>query len=209
MSVFDFEKFDSTPLQREPCDYIVVPQFIQPEALAGINADYPKISEPGNFPLEGIEYGLRFQALIDALTSAETRRHFAAKFGMDLDSYPTQMTARRFMATWDGNIHNDSRSKKITVLIYFNEEWHQKGGQLRLTRTAEDMDDYFVEVPPVRGTLFAFRRNERSFHGFPPGEGERRSIQMYWVDPKRELKKKATGFRQVVRKAVQRAIGLR
>src|SRR5262249_47949837 len=122
---------------------------------------------------------------------------------------PTQMTVRRHMASWDGNIHNDSRSKKITVLIYFNDEWNQKGGQLRLTRSADNMDDYYLEIPPVRGTLFAFRRNERSFHGFPPGEGERRSIQMYWVDPKRELKKKASGFRQVVRKAFQRAIGQR
>ena len=209
MSALDFQKFDDTPLEREPCDYIVVPQFIQPDALPGINADYPAISEPGNFPLDGIAYGPCFQALIEELTGLEMRRHFASKFGMDLEPYPTQLTARRFMATWDGNIHNDSRSKKITVLIYFNDEWHQKGGQLRLTRTADDIDDYFVEVPPVKGTLFAFRRNERSFHGFPPGEGERRSIQMYWVDPKRELKKKATGFLQVVRKAMQRAIGLR
>lgn len=209
MSALDFKKFDATPLQTEPCNYIVVPEFVTPEALKGINEDFPDIKDPGNFPLDDIKYGPRFKALMEELTGPEMRKHFAAKFGMDLDQFPTQMTARRFMATWDGNIHNDSRSKKITVLIYFNDEWTQKGGQLRITRTATDMDDYFVEVPPVRGTLIAFQRNERSFHGFPSGQGERRSIQMYWVDPKRELKKKATGFRQVIRKAFQRAVGMR
>ena len=35
------------------------------------------------------------------------------------------------------------------------------------------------------GTLLAFRRNEDSFHGFRPCGGERRSIQMFWVEPKR------------------------
>lgn len=209
MSALDFKKFDATPLQTEPCNYIVVPEFVTPEALKGINEDFPDIKDPGNFPLDDINYGPRFKALMEELMGPEMRKHFAAKFGMDLDQFPTQMTARRFMATWDGNIHNDSRSKKITVLIYFNDEWTQKGGQLRITRTATDMDDYFVEVPPVRGTLIAFQRNDRSFHGFPPGQGERRSIQMYWVDPKRELKKKATGFRQVIRKAFQRAVGMR
>lgn len=209
MSALDFKKFDATPLQKEPCNYIYVPEFIKPEALKGINEDFPEIAEPGNFPLDDIKYGARFKALMDELMGPEMRKHFAEKFGMDLEAFPTQMTCRRYMASWDGNIHNDSRGKKITVLIYFNEEWTQKGGQLRITRSENDIDDYYVEVPPVRGNLLAFQRNDRSFHGFPPGTGERRSIQMYWVDPKRKIKKKATGFRQVVRKALLKAVGIR
>jgi len=209
MSALDFKKFDATPLQKEPCNYIYVPEFIKPEALKGINDDFPEIAEPGNFPLEGIKYGPRFQALMDELTGPEMRKHFAEKFGFDLDPFTTQMTVRRHMASWDGTIHNDSRGKKITVLIYFNEEWNQKGGQLRITRSENNIDDYYIEVPPVRGNLLAFQRNDHSFHGFPPGTGERRSIQMYWVDPKRKVKKKATGFRQVVRKALLKAVGIR
>jgi SM-20-related protein len=208
MSVLDFAKFDATPLQRDPCDYILVPEFVRPEALGAINADFPQITDPGNYPVDDITYGPHFRDLVDELTGAEMRRHFAAKFEMDLDPLPTQMTVRRYMASYDGNIHNDAKTKKITVLIYFNEEWHQKGGQLRLTRSLHDMDDYYLEIPPVKGTLFAFKRNERSFHGFPPGEGERRTIQMYWVDPKRKLKKKATGFPQLVRKTLLRTFRL-
>jgi SM-20-related protein len=209
MSVLDFAKFDAMALQREPCDYIMVPEFVKMDALAGINADFPKVAGASNYPLEELSYGPQFEALIAELTGPTMRQHFGAKFGMDLDSYPTQVTVRRYMSHLDGKIHNDSRSKKITVLIYFNEEWNQKGGQLRLTRNATDMDDYYVEVPPVRGTLFAFRRNEHSFHGFPGAEGERRTIQMYWVEPKRLEKRKATGFTKVIKKTFNRALGIR
>ena len=204
MSVLDFSAFDAAPLHGVPCDYIVVPQFVRPDALKRINADYPAITKPGNFPLDGFSYGPAFSELVTVLAGPEMRSHVAAKFGLSLDGYPTQMTIRRFMAPWDGHIHNDSRSKKITVLIYFNEDWQQKGGQLRLLRSPDDLESYYVEVPPIRGTLFAFRRNDYSYHGFPPGEGERRVLQMYWVNPKRKLKKKATGVRMTIRKALKR-----
>jgi SM-20-related protein len=209
MTMLDFARFDAAPLEREPCDYILVPEFVTPEALADINRDFPQIAEPGNFPVDELTFGPRFADLVNELTGPEMRRHFASKFEMDLDPYPTQMTIRRHMASYDGNIHNDSKSKKITVLIYFNEEWHQKGGQLRLTRSLKNMDDYYIEIPPVKGTLFAFKRNERSFHGFPPGEGERRTVQMYWVDPNRKPKNKAKGLPQLVRKTLMRTFGLR
>lgn len=209
MSMLNLAKFDATPLQTEPCDYIVVPEFVHSEALEGLNRDFPPIPNAGNFPLEELTYGPKFKALIDEMTGPEVRKHFAAKFGMDLEPYPTQMTIRKFMSSLDGNIHNDSRSKKITVLIYFNDEWKQKGGQLRINRSIDKMDDYYVEVPPVRGNLIAFKRNERSFHGFPPAEGERRTLQMYWVEPKRLDKKKATGIRKALHKIFKRTFGNR
>jgi hypothetical protein len=52
-----------------------------------------------------------------------------------------------------------------------------------------------VEVPPVNGAMLAFRRNEKSFHGFPEYIGERRSVQFYWVKPKRaERRKERSGI---------------
>jgi SM-20-related protein len=207
MSILDIDKFDATPLQREPCDYIVVPEFVKREALAKLNADFPSIARAGNFPLEGLSYGPGFQSIIDEMQGPEVRRHFSAKFGMGLESFPTQITIRRYMSPLDGNIHNDSRAKKITVLIYFNETWTQKGGQLRITRAIDTMDDYYVEVPPVLGALIAFRRNEHSFHGFPSAEGERRTLQMYWVDPKRLNKKKSTGLVKAFHKVIKRTFG--
>ena len=207
--MLNLAKFDLTALQTEPCDHIVVPEFVVPGALDSLNKDFPSIVKPGNFPLEELSYGPQFKALIDELTGPEVRKHFAAKFGMGLDAYPTQVSVRKFMSSLDGNIHNDSRSKMITVLIYFNEEWKQAGGQLRITHAIDKMDDYYVEVPPVRGNLIAFRRNDRSFHGFPPAQGERRSLQMYWVEPKRLNRKKATGIRKALHKIYKRTFGKR
>jgi SM-20-related protein len=185
MSMLDFRRFDAVPLQSDPCPYLVVPGFVTPAGMTAVNDAYPAIAEAGNFPLEGLSYGPAFKAFVDELTGDEMRRHFAAKFAMDLDSYPTQMTIRRLAARDDGHIHNDSITKKITILIYLNQTWDQEGGRLRILRSERDIDDYAVEVEPCGGTLLAFRRNERSFHGFKPCRGERRTLQMYWVDPKR------------------------
>ena len=73
----------------------------------------------------------------------------------------------------------------LTVLLYFNTSWTQPGGRLRVLRSATDMEDYAAEVPPVNGILFAFRRSDHSWHGFPPCTGERRSLQLQYVKPKR------------------------
>ena len=195
MSMFDFDAFQRTPLQRDPCDFIIVPGFVKPDALEAINRDYPKITKAGNFPPDGLDYGAGFQAMLDELHRPETKQHFATKFDMDLSDCPLQLGVRKYSDAADGNIHNDSKSKRLTVLIYFNKEWHAPGGQLRLVRNLHDMEDYFVEVPPVGGTLLSFRRNEKSFHGFPVYIGERRSIQFYWVKPERvENSRKKSGL---------------
>jgi SM-20-related protein len=209
MSIFDYEKLKATPLQRGQCDYIIIPEFVRPEAFSEVHDDFPAITEPGNFRIADVQYGPRFQALMDELTSPELRRLFGEKFDYDLSGFPPQVTCRKFMAGTDGNIHNDSRTKKVTVLIYFNEEWNQKAGQLRLTRTEKDVEDYYAEVAPIRGNLLAFRRNDVSWHGFPGSAGERRSIQMCYIDPRYEGKVKPTGWKKVVRKAFRKAVGLR
>jgi hypothetical protein len=62
-----------------------------------------------------------------------------------------------------------------------NPAWEQKGGCLRLLRSATDLDDVLVEVPPLEGTLVAFRRCDNSYHGHKPFTGPRRVIQLNWV----------------------------
>ena len=138
---------------------------------------------------------------IDVPTPEEMREKFAAKFGVDLRGHPLQITIRKYSEAQDGNVHNDSKMKIVTILIYFNEEWKHAGGRLRLVRTPDNINDYAAEVPPEGGTLLAFRRNEHSYHGFMPCVGERRSLQMYWVSPKRAARgeKKLTLKRRLKR----------
>lgn len=186
MEMIDLDALARAPLKHDPCDFVVVPNFIKAEALPLINRDYPDISGPGNFDPEEFSCGPAFSTLLAELRSEETKRAFANKFGLDISALPLQLTVRKFAEAADGNVHNDSKTKIITVLIYFNESWPHAGGRLRLMRAPNSLDDYQVEVEPSRGTLLAFRRSETSYHGFYPVEGERRSLQMYWVKPKRE-----------------------
>jgi hypothetical protein len=201
MSILDVEALDRAPLQKDPCDFVVVPHFVKPEVLAEVNRDYPKIEAPGNFPPEELRCGTTFAALLEELRSPLIREKFAAKFGVDLSEHPLQITVRKYSEAADGNIHNDSKMKVVTVLIYFNEEWKHAGGRLRLVRAPDNIDDYAAEVSPEGGALLAFRRNEHSYHGFVPCVGERRSLQMYWVSPKRAARgeKKLTLRRRLKR----------
>jgi SM-20-related protein len=175
------DAFRNTPLVREPFQHLIVSGFVGPVALKAISADYPNISTPGSFPVDQVSYGPAFQTLLDELESDEFREAFEEKFGLDLSGRPTVTTVRGRCDARDGKIHTDSTSKIITVLIYMNESWEQAGGRLRLLRAADNLNDIIVEVPPVAGTLLAFKRSDNSWHGHEPFAGERRVIQFNWL----------------------------
>ena len=175
------EALRATPLVREPFDHLVVPGFVGEAGLAAINADYPKISSPGSFPTDQVAFGPKFRKLLDELESDGFREAFEDKFQVDLAGRPTITTVRGRCDAGDGKIHTDSKTKIITVLIYMNPSWEQAGGRLRLLRSARDLDDIIVEVPPVAGTLLAFKRSDNSWHGHEPFAGERRVIQFNWL----------------------------
>jgi SM-20-related protein len=175
------EAFRATPLVPKPFPHLIVSGFIGPQALSAINADYPKISSAGSFAVDQVEFGPAFQALLDELESDAFREVFEQKFGIDLSGRPTVTTVRGRCDASDGKIHTDSASKIITVLIYINESWEQAGGRLRLLRSANDLNDIIVEIPPVGGTMLAFKRSVNSWHGHEPFAGERRVIQFNWL----------------------------
>jgi hypothetical protein len=91
------------------------------------------------------------------------------------------ITVRGRCAAKDGRIHTDSSTKLITVLIYFNDQWEASGGRLRLLRSPTDLNDMIVEAPPDLGTMIAFRRSDKSFHGHEPYEGVRRYVMINWM----------------------------
>jgi hypothetical protein len=175
------EALRATPLVSEPFPHLVVPGFVSETGLAEINADYPQISSPGSFPTDQLVFGKAFQALLDELESDRFREAFEQKFGIELSGQPTITTVRGRCDPSDGKIHTDSKTKIITVLIYMNPSWEQSGGRLRLLRSAHDLGDMIVEVPPVAGTLLAFKRSNNSWHGHETFSGERRVIQFNWL----------------------------
>jgi hypothetical protein len=177
MGLLDLAAFDATPLVTEPFPHLIVPGFLKPTALPEVMGDYPAIGQPGSFPTSELSY----EALLAELEGPELRQRFAAKFDIDLTDRPTMVTVRGQARAKDGRIHNDSRTKLITVLIYMNGKWDADGGRLRLLRSPDNLDDVVAEVPPDEGTLVAFRVTDRSWHGHASFSGTRRVIQLNWV----------------------------
>jgi len=177
----DLEAFEAAPAAQQPFAYAMVPGFVKRAAMPAINADYPLVTHPGSFPLPTLKYGPAFAELIDAIQGPEFTRAVEKKLGIDLTGRPTMVTARGISAARDGQIHTDSRTKLVTVLIYMNNEWEAKTGRLRLLRGPGDLEDMIAEVPPDQGTLLVFKNEPHAWHGFHPFEGPRRVIQLNWV----------------------------
>ncbi len=180
MTMLDLEKFNATPLNRDPYDFLCVPGFVKAECLDAVNRDYPKVDKPGSIPLDMYPYGPAFAAFLEELRGPEMQAAFEEKFGIDLTPFPAMFTVRGQCRATDGKIHTDSTSKVITVLIYMNPHWEAAGGRLRVLRSP-NLEDYVAEVPPEAGTLVCFRRSDTSWHGHHSFEGQRRALQMNWV----------------------------
>src|ERR1700759_5780465 len=191
----DIEAFEAAPLAREPFAYAMVPRFVKPEAMLAINADYPLVSHPGSFPLPTLKYGPAFAHFIAAIQGADFTRAVEQKLGVDLTGRPTMVTARGVSAARDGQIHTDSRTKLITVLIYMNNAWEAKTGRLRLVRSPDNLEDVIAEVPPDEGTLLIFKNEPNAWHGFHAFEGPRRVIQLNWVTDMGVVRREQTRHR--------------
>jgi len=180
-SLLRFDEFEATPLVKEPFEYLIVPNFIRADAVDGLIADYPILSSPGSFPIDGRSFGPSFASLLEELNGDQFREAFERKFAVELAGHATITTVRGRCGKGDGKIHTDSASKIITVLLYLNEAWNAVGGRLRLLRSGTDLDDVVAEVEPAAGTLLAFKRSSNSWHGHRPFVGERRVIQFNWL----------------------------
>src|SRR5207247_3868856 len=181
VSMLDLERFRTTPLTREPFEFLIVPEFVKAEARSAIDRDYPEVARAGSFPLREVTYGPAFAKLIEEMRSEEFRKAFEAKFGVDLTNRPDMITVRGRCSEKDGKIHTDSETKIITILIYMNAGWESAGGRLRLLRSGNNLDDTILEVPPTEGTLLEFRRSNNSWHGHKQFYDPRRFIHTNFV----------------------------
>jgi SM-20-related protein len=181
LGVLDLDRLRAVPLQHDPFDFVVVEEFVPAAPLPAILADFPRVRGAGSFPVESLDYGPSFAGLVAALTGPALARAIAEKFAVDLAGRPTMLTVRGYGDGKDGRIHTDSATKIITLLLYLNPAWEPREGRLRLLRGPDDLEDCACEVVPLAGTMLAFRRGPRSFHGHRPFIGERRARQLNWV----------------------------
>jgi SM-20-related protein len=179
--VLELERLRAAPLCRDPFDFVVVEDFVRGAELRLAVTDFPDIRSQGSFPVDILRAGPGFARLVTELTGPALRVAVEEKFAIDLGGRPTMVTVRGKSDGRDGRIHTDSDTKIITLLLYLNPGWDCAEGRLRLLRSADDIENYAREVRPVAGTMLAFRRSDRSFHGHLPHIGERRVVQLNWV----------------------------
>lgn len=183
-STINLDALRAAPVIREPFPYLIVPGFVKAEAMDAIEADYPKVELPGSLPLASLNYGQNFKRFVEEIRGDEMTAIMAEKFNTNLTDRPTTVTVRGVCRATDGQIHTDSKTKLITVLIYMNGKWEKPGGRLKLLRSPDNLQDAFAEVPPDQGTLLAFRNEPNAWHGHESFEGPRRAIQLNWVRDK-------------------------
>jgi hypothetical protein len=179
--VLNPEALRKAPLVAQPFPYLIVDNLIQPEVLPDVVESFPRIPKRGSFPPEAVSYSGRFATLIDEMHSPELRDLVGDRLGMDLDGRPPMLTIRGRTGKKDGQIHTDSKSKLVTVLLYLNPGWSAPEGRLRLLYNDHDLSRYAAEISPDAGRCLIFKVTPNCWHGHEPFDGERRTIQLNYV----------------------------
>ena len=193
--MLDLDRLRAAPLCRDPFEFVVVEDFVQHDELLLAVSDFPEIHGHGSFPVDVLDYGPAFTRLVTALTGPALQHAIEEKFDIDLAGRPTLLTVRGRSDGKDGRIHTDSDTKIITLLLYLNLTWDHPEGRLRLLYGSTDLENYAREVAPMAGTMLAFRRSERSFHGHRAHVGERRTLQLNWVTEPAVVRRELTRHR--------------
>ncbi len=186
--LLDIEAIKASTVNQQPYPFFVIEQSLHADQVAAVMADFPELNEGGSFTLDGLNPGPSFNSLIEELNGPEFRLQVSQKLDLDLSELPMIVTLRGISRPKDGRIHTDSKSKIATILIYFNEPWTAETGKLRVLNS-DNMDDMAAEVTPNAGTMMAFKVTDNCWHGYPPFDGVRRSIQINFVADDAAVKK--------------------
>ena len=144
--------------------------------------NFPVIKSGGSFQTENLIDG-SIKNLVDELEGDDFKQILEDKFQVDLSNAEVVTTLRGYSRSKDGQIHTDSKTKILTVLLYLNPNWHSSVGNLRLLKINNSLDNYIKEIPSEFGNLVAFKVTDDCWHGFEPFEGKRLSIQLNYIYP--------------------------
>ncbi len=180
--MLNLKKFNNKKINTDPFKYIILNNFVQNDLLNSARDDFPIVPGPGSHPPSRLKIEGGFKLLVEELLGDEFKTIIERKFDVNLEDKPTMYTVRGFCRAKDGQIHTDSKSKIITVLLYMNDDdWPSDEGCLRLLNSGNSLEDYFDEVKPKGGTILIFKRSNNSWHGHHSFTGQRRVLQLNWV----------------------------
>ena len=171
-------------IAQAPFHFVVAPAQLAEADREPLLRDFPRYGSAGFFPYREQDCGPSIRALVAELSGGAFAGALGALLGIpDLASFPLIVTLSDSVHRRHGTIHTDSPSKIATALLYLNPSWPEnEAGCLRLLRCGDDIDALAAPaIPPLYGTLVAFRRADNSWHGHLPFEGTRRVLQVAWL----------------------------
>jgi hypothetical protein len=178
---------------REPFAYLIATGTVDEAARTGLREGFPASNQAGFIPHEPADCGSQLNQLIAEITSTGFADALGDRLGVPhMSGFPVLVTICSRLNKRHGTIHTDSRSKIASALLYLNDDWIPgSAGSLRLLAKIDDIDSLLTpEIPPLYGTLVAFKRADNSFHGHLPFEGERRVVQFAWLTDRDALERK-------------------
>jgi len=206
----------------EPFPHIVIDDFLEPEVLRAVLAEFPPSENKQFFDRD--QERLKYQYQPHEVSSGLVRNLFAELNSQAFLSFLEEMTGIYGLISdpyfeggglhetkrgghlgvhADFNVHDQLKvERRLNLLIYLNEDWDEGyGGQLELWK--KDMSECAERVSPVFGRAVIFSTALDSFHGHPdplncPPERSRRSIATYYYTAAQDgialLPKRTTNF---------------
>ena len=179
--MLDLTRIRNAPVKTEPYPYFVVEGAIAAKDAPKVAKDFPEIDRPGAINVHDTDYGPAFATLLDDLQGSDFRRLIADKLDVDLDARDIVINVRGQMRLTDGNVHTDTPSKLVTVLLYFNEPGEMDKTSLRILKNGRDLDDFVEEVQPRLGNMRVFKVTPDCWHGHKAVPGRRLSLQLNYL----------------------------
>jgi hypothetical protein len=179
--ILDLEKLRAQPVVRDPFPFVVVSGMLKPGAIKKLSHDFPAIGDGGVYPVNVLPLGPSMRKLVEEISGPEFRKVVEEKFGLELADNPPMVTLRGRSREKDGRIHHDSDDKKVSLLLYLNEDWPHKTGNLRMLRSPDDLESTVAEIPSTAGTLVIFEVMPNGWHGHHKFVGERRVLMLNYM----------------------------
>ncbi|QCE33144.1 2OG-Fe(II) oxygenase [Acetobacteraceae bacterium] len=187
--MFNYDALRAAQLRTHPTPHLIVKDFIKPPYLKKLLPLFPKISSGGSFPAFSFRHPPLFQQMLLEFQGEKLQQEILKKFNLSLKNPPKLLTLRGQTRACDGKIHCDSKSKAVTILLYFNapeQEWQEGKGCLRFLNGPHPQNLLTPCSPnemivPTGGTLVIFPNTDHSWHGHLPYEGQRRTIQLNYM----------------------------
>jgi SM-20-related protein len=173
---------EKNPPTPAPFNHIQADGLLPEDRRGDLARDFPDPGKTGFFPVEDLKFGPAFAELLDDVRSPAFSRIVGEKLDRDLVNRPQMIVARKWSAAKDGRVHTDGADKVATALVYLNDDWDTAaGGALRFLE-GPDLEGPGGEPIPARyGGFAAFARSDSSWHGHKPFAGERRVLQVFWL----------------------------